>query len=264
MSLDTEDYWTALAIQEVANTYGDSVSVDKKKKSLLKFGENPAVGTAEATLMEFLGSETSETYATGNDIDGLVFDDTFTGAVTIEGHTISGSDLTFVSQTINATSTTKATLTTPLYRATRIFNASGTNMPANSKGYVYASSGVSLIDGVPQTASSVKIIMSAAEQQSLKAATSLSSQDYAFVTEIYASINKKTQGGAVIRFKVRDSGGVFRTVFKRGINSLGPDLNFKVRPYKIIPKNADIIITAEADSAAAVSGGFNSILAIIQ
>lgn len=188
-----------------------------------------------------MAGETGETYSTTNDIDGIVLDDTFAG-----------------------TSTTKATLSTPLYRATRAYVSSGDAMPAASKAYIYASAGVSLTDGVPQTASAVKLIVSAAEHQSLKASTSLSSVDYAFVTEIYASINKKTQGGAVIRFKVRQSGGVFRTLFKRGINSLGPDLAFNLQPHIIIPKNADIVMTAEADQASTpISGGFNSVLASV-
>lgn len=57
-------------------------------------------------------------------------------------------------------------------------------------------------------------------------------------------------------------GGVFRTLYERGINSTGPDLVMDFRPFLVVPPNSDLIITAEADGASTpISAGVNSLLA---
>ena len=77
-------------------------------------------------------------------------------------------------------------------------------------------------------------------------------------------MNKKTGAGAIIRLKVREKGGVFRTRFKRTINSLGNDMDFMIQPYLIVPANADVIMTAEAQTAGDdIAAGFHCILASV-
>ena len=61
-----EDYLIHQAVNEIKEQFGDTVSVERKKKSLHKFGRNVAVGTALATLAAMPGSETSETYLVGD------------------------------------------------------------------------------------------------------------------------------------------------------------------------------------------------------
>ena len=111
------DFWVSHAYNLIYDTYGDVVRV--KPKNLLKFGRNENVTTGECTIMELAGSETAETYVSTNAITHVISDDANTGDLYIEGHTISGSDLTFATQTVTLTGTTAKALTTPLARATR-------------------------------------------------------------------------------------------------------------------------------------------------
>jgi len=263
--LPTKDMggWSSHAEDEVLFSYGDIVKV--KPKSLLKFGENTVVGTAEATVMEFIDAEINETYVSTNAITSIISDGANTQDVRIEGHTISGNDLTFVVQTVTLTGTTAATLGTALARVSRISNEGSTALAAASKVYVYEGGAVTA--GQPDVGSTVHIVMSAGEEQSLKASTSLSSTDYAFITDIYGSIEKQGAGAfATIRLKVRRPGGVFQTKFKTGVATDGAStFNQQFEPYLIVPKNSDIIITAEASTATtAISAGWNSVLAAIQ
>lgn len=48
------------ALEVIEDTYGDAVSVDLKKKDLLKFGRNEAVGTTEATIMTLPAGEVAD------------------------------------------------------------------------------------------------------------------------------------------------------------------------------------------------------------
>jgi hypothetical protein len=257
-----DDFWVLHAYAEVQDTYGDTVRV--KPKSLLKFGENLLVDTGQATVMTLPSGVTAETYVSDNLINRVSSsDDGDTQTFVVEGHTVDGSgNLTFSVQTGTLTGQAPATLTTPLARATRIYNTGATNWAGSV--YVHEVD-ATISSGVPQATAKIHLIGPAGENQSLKASTSLSKVDYAFVTEIYASINKKTAGTAVIRFRVRNKGGVFRTLFKRAVASTGSDLNFEIRPFLIIPPNTDVMVTAEADAGStAVAAGFNSILATKQ
>lgn len=257
-----DEFWVRHAINETAEAYGDTVSVEAKKKTLHKFGENLLVGTTEATIMTMPAGTLAETYVSTNAITHVSSSNAGdTQQVGLEGHTISGSDLTFVTQNATLNGQTKVALATPLARLTRLYNRGSTVLA----GDVYGFEDDTLTAGVPDTDSKVHMIVHASEQQSLKASTAVSAVDYMFITSLYASVNKKTAALVVVRMKVRTSGGVFRTLFKRGVSNTGPDLIMEFRPFVIVPKNSDIILTAEADAASTpVSGGFNSLLALVQ
>lgn len=268
-----EDYWIQHAIREVSNTYGDTISVSSKKKSLLKFGQNDAVGTSETTIMELAGSEVAETYVATNAIDSLICtDNAFTGDIYIEGHTISGSDLTFVTQTVTASGQTRVAFGTALARVTRMECADTTTFATPSTDKVYAYENGTDTGGVPDDATTVHCILSASERQSKKASTAISSVDYCIVTRIYADMNKKTAALADIRFKVRELGsgtgrrpGGFKTKLIRTLNTNGTgSFDFVALPYLIIPKNTDIIITGLASTTAvSISAGFDAALASV-
>lgn len=256
------DFWVEHAIREVYGTYGDVVSVVDKKKSLHKFGENLLVGTSAATIMTLPSGTLAETYATTNAITHVSLSNAGdTQDVRIEYHTVDGSgNFTFGVQTATLNGQTKVELTTPCARVSRVENQGTTD----NAGDIYVFEDDTLTSGVPDTDSKVHMIVPSGENQSLKAATTISNSDYEFVTQIKASINDKTAASGVIRWRVRTQGGVFKTKFKRGVNSLGPDLLMEFRPFLIVPKNADVIMTAEADGASTpISGGWNSILASV-
>jgi hypothetical protein len=256
------------AIAEILNTYADTVVV--KNKSLLKFGQNDSVGSSsQCTIMELGGSETEETYLATNAIDSLVCTDgSFTGNIYIEGHSISGGLLTFQTQTVAANGQTRVPLTIALARASRMECAdTGTfSTPADDKVYVYENT--SLSSGVPSDATKIHLIMSAFERQSKKASTALSSTDYAAVTKIYADVNKKTSATCDIRFRIRQltAGGGFKTKLIRTLSTDGSNhFEFEPRPFIIIPKNSDVIMTGLASTTGvSVSAGFNSLLLQVQ
>lgn len=251
-----DDFWLRHAINEIKTTYG--VNVYPKWKTLHKFGENLLVGTAEATLMTLPAGVLSETELSDNLITQVSSSSASdTGTLTVEGHTISGNKLTFVTQNITLDGQTAVTLPTPTVTATRMKNTSS----AGWVGDVYVSETDTRTAGVPDTAAKVHLIGLAAENGTLKASTAFSDFDFALVTNFYANVNKKTASGAVIRLRTQPIGGVYTTQFKRGINALGSDLDYDFRPYFIVPPNTRIKQTAEADGAStAIAGGFNSIL----
>jgi hypothetical protein len=249
----------------IATDYNDDVSI--KPKRLLKFGRNPNVGTSKATIQQFLQSgtpEINETYAATNAIDKVVSSsgsDT-SKVVTIEGHTISGGVFTFASQSVTLTGQTAATLTTPLARATLVFLSSGAALAGTVA--VFEDSSVS--SGVPQDNTKVHVIADATEQQSLKASTTFSNVDYGIVTSLYGSIGKDKNANAVVRFEVREVGGVFRTQFTYELDNVGTGgFLFNPEPFIIIPKNSDVRFTAIASTTAViVSTGFNAYLALVR
>lgn len=268
--------WIKQAIREVYETYGDVVSVYEKRKSLLKFGQNVNVGTSEATIMEFAGSEVTETYSTSNDVDSFSCTDaSFTGQVVIEGHYFVGNLLVFHVQIVTADGQNRVALSQSLARVTRVecYDETTFSTPSTDVCYVYKNG--SLTGGVPDTTSDVRCLMTARERQSKKSATSISATDYAFVTSIYADVNKKTSASVDVRFKTRelnlDAGmstkgrkiGGMKTKTIRSLNTAGKDgFDFDYEPFFIVPKNSDMEMTAEAsNTAVSVSAGIGILLA---
>lgn len=254
----------ALAQKEILKTYGDKVDFVKKSKALIKFGLNDVVGTSRTTVMQLEGSEVEETYATTNAIDKVVSsDNTFTHDVTIEGHTVSGTDLTFVVQTVTLTGQTAADLTTPLCRATRVYPTNGHALAsASDKVFVYED--VALTAGVPNTDANVHVSFDGNYHQSQKASTAISANDYYLITKLYAGVDKKTAASVDIELRTRGfQDEAFRTVFKLPIStSSSPWLQIDAPPVLIIPKNSDVIVSATSSAAnTEVIGGFAGYLA---
>lgn len=232
----------------IKNTYGDTVSVVDKTKTLLKFGENNDLGTTEETVWLAGGIEP---YATGNDINTLVSDNAADNqSVIIEGHTVSGGNLTFVVQTAILNGTTPVTLSTPLFRASRIINDSNTNfvgvitVRAGVGGTIHLQTGV--------------------DNQSLKCATSLSSQDYWIITEITVGVNRTQTRSVEFKLQVREYGKVFRTIFPAASSSDGATVPIPVNPPIIVKKNSDIRMNAiSSGNATQVFSTINGYLAKI-
>lgn len=258
------------AINEIFSTYGERVSVERKKKSLLKFGALDATaGTNEQTIAEFQGSILRETYVTTNAIDSMITDDNnFSGNVVIEGHTISGGDLTFVSQTVACNGQTAVSLSTPLARATRAFISDTGGLTATSdKIYIYDSSaGGTPSGGVPANAVATKLIVNGLENQSEKGSTSLSSVDFWIVSSIFAGTAKKSGASSVIRVRTRQLTDVFRTTFPKIYLDTDGASEGEVfyDPYKIIPYNSDLELTVTGSaSSIEVAAGINGYLATV-
>lgn len=259
-----QDFAIQQAIREIEGTFGDTVSVIQKKKSLIKFGRNSNVGTGISTVMELQGSELHETFVSTNSIDRIVSDDaTFTGEITVEGHTIDGSNnLTFVTQTVTMTGQTAVTLTTPLARANRVSYASGNTPLATGKSiYVYEND--TLTGGVPDTDSKVHVSMSAEFGQSQKCATAISSQDYWIITLAYGGALRKTAAIVNLRMEIRAIGGNWRTIFEIASQN-GEHFDIQAPPAYIIPKNTDIrMVATSSASGTEVVAGLAGYLAVV-
>jgi hypothetical protein len=244
----------------IYDTYGDKVNV--KPKQLLKFGRtNNADNGTKTTIMTLPSSVAMETYPTTNaitTISSTVAGDTEN--IKVEGHTISGNDLTFVVQSATLSGTSQVTLTTPLARCTRIYNNDSTELA----GTVYAYEDDTSSGGVPDTAAGVHCMIDGGQQQSQKAATSISQSDYWLIHSITASVLRGNSAtvAADIFLEVKLAGGVFRQLDEFTVKS-GPAFTEVYRPLIIIPTNADVRLTCISNTNdSEITGSINGLLAL--
>lgn len=258
LSAENIDFRLSQAYDVIEDTYGDSVYI--KSKTLIKYGKNESVGTSWATVMTLPGTELSETYVSTNIIDSISSSSSSdTQILTIEGHKIVNNELIFVVQNVTLNGQNKVTLSTPLARSTRAYNTGSTDLA----GTVYVYENQSITAGVPGTDTKVHLMIPTGENQSFKAATSLSSTDYWLLTEVVASINEKTAATSDIEIQVREFGKVFRTLFQFAVSSSGANtVHIPFDPVIIVPKNSDIRVRALAStSGVSVSANLNGYLA---
>jgi hypothetical protein len=264
------------AEEVVLSTYGDTVSVAAKAKDLTKFGTNSTVGTSYETVAQFQGTTANETFVSTNAIDAIVSSNAGdTQVIRVEGQTIDGSgNLTFVVQDATLNGQTSVLLGTPLARATRAYvKDSGTfNSPQAALAGV-----VSVYDntdgesgGVPTTAAATKLLIEAGFTQSEKCATSVSANDYWFITEFSAGIGDAGGSANRVTFRLESrsvtGGGVWRP-FGR-VLVVNVDQNgrtFTPVPYLIVPKNSDVRVVAKTNSnTAEVFAEVRGMLAAVQ
>lgn len=128
------------------------------------------------------------------------------------------------------------------------------------EGTVYIYEDDTVASGVPQTPAKVHITITAGDQQSKKAATTLSNEDYCLLTEFYGGLEAGS-GNARVDFviQVRLKGKVFRDQLTIGTSD---QFIRELSPYYIVPKNADIRVRAQSSSTnIPVDAGFTCILA---
>ena len=229
----------ALAKMEVKRFNGDDLNITDSPKALSKFGSRADLSS---TLLEVSGLDGNEVFVSANSIDSVVSTSgSDTNTVVIEGHTISGSDLTFVVQTVTLTGQTKAALTTPLARATRLYNSSATDHVGVIS--VYQDSAIS--GGVVTDQNKVHIKTLVGGSQSVKSSTSISSTQYYLITKVSSSVLKAQSRSVNFFLDIRRSGGVWRPAFEWGSASTGSTSTvIELDPVVIVPPNADVRITA--------------------
>ncbi len=252
------DFWCAHAERVVWDTYGDRVSVYEKAKDLLKFGASDDIDTSLELVWNQGGNETLVSsniithFASSSGSD--------TGSMKVEGHTVDGSgNFTFVVQDVTLAGQTKTALTTPLARTSRAYNNTGTDWV----GDIYVAEDVTFTAGVPQTASAIHVKVNAGENQTAKAATTFSQNDYFFLTNFYASVGQKTAATVDFYLQVALKDKVFRNQFIYDAASTGGIINYDFRPFVIIPPNSDVRIMAlSSANDTSCDAGFNGLLAI--
>ena len=250
----------ALAEAEVLDQYGVSVSVRSKGKSLRKFGHRDDLGTSLAEIAHL--PALFETMVSANSIDTVSSaSGSDTNAVRIEGHTISGSDLTFVVQDATLAGQAKVVLSTPLARMSRMYTLGA----VETVGVVYGFEDDTVTAGVPDTDSKVHLTMEPGDQQSDKAATSLSSTDYWFITGGAAAVLKKTGATVDLLLQVRQAGGVWRKGAEISVASTATStVTYQFDPVIIVPPNADIrVVGVSSAVATAVTVSLSGYLAAV-
>jgi hypothetical protein len=232
------DYYSNL----INKTYGDKVSFVVKSKTLRKFGRNTELSSGTEEQVWTTGG--LETLSTTNDITHFASeDDTDTQTMTVEGHTIDGNgDLTFATQNVTLAGNTKTALTTPLARITRAFNTSSTDFA----GTVAFSKDVSYSTGTP--ASDIHMTIDVGNNQSLKAATTISKNDYWVISTVTFSVNRQQTANVDFKLQARLKGSVFRTLLTAAVsNGSGSFQKILVTPI-IVPPNTDIRIMATSSA----------------
>ena len=252
------DPWMDHAIEVIMSDYGVYVSAQKATKDVLKFGRSRDIETALATLMTLPDDIDNETDASTNIITTVVSSSgSDTGDVVLEGHTIDGSNFTSAGQTVTLTGQTGASLSTPLARIERGYNAGSTDLV----GTISVTEDDTFSSGVPDTDAGVHLQIFAGRNQSEKASLTTASDEYLVVTGFYCDMLTKAASFADVMLEVRLSGKVFRN--KPAIsctNGLRGVHEFK--PYFIVPPNSDVRLRGTSDSASGrdVSGGIQGVI----
>jgi len=237
------DFKLAHAIKSISDTYSDTVDIWEKGKVLNKFGYNPDLDTGVAETIWNQGG--NETLKTANDIDIIVSTNAGdTQDVVIEGHTISGSDLTFVTQTATLNGTTNVSLTTPLARVTRVYNDSSTDFAGD----------ITVEDN--GTSVHAKVSGSTGQNQTKKCQTATSSVDYWIITSISGGVVGSVSATVQFELQVKLSGKVWRALYDFNSSDY---TQVDLSTYIIVPPNSDIRIigtsgTNNTEAVAAIQG----------
>lgn len=244
------DYSVATAIREIFDTYGHTVSIEEKAKGLLKFGRNDNLQNGVRELVWEQGGIEVLPGNGSNPIDSLISTDPGDDqSVIIEGHTDDGSGKTFVVQTPVLDGTNRVVLSTPLNRATRVYNDGSIDFAGDVT--VYENGG------------NVHAKALAGINQSLKCATALSSVDYWIITQAVFDVRKNSTTSVDFEIQVALRGKVFRTRFYGTASNGSVTIPFP-QPL-IVPPNSDVRVLATAyANGVSVSASLHGHLAIIQ
>ncbi len=249
------------AVNEVLSSFGDTVSVAGKAKSLRKFGERLTLGTSYETIAGLQGAA-DETYVSTNAITSIVSSSASdTTDVKVEYHTISGNDLTFGVQTVTLTGQTPVTLGTACARVSRIYNVGAVDFV----GSIVVYEGGAVTAGVPDSAAEVHAQIEAGQNTTRKLATSVSSTDYLFITEVVFTTldGSNLETDYILETKATD--GVWLPKFEvatavQGLTTFAETID----PVIIVAKNTDVRVRAKMTSGSAdVSGKFSGYLAAV-
>ena len=225
---------------QISQTYGDHVSIDQKSKSLRKFGRNDGLTqNVEEQVWEVGGIEVLT-----DDNTITHFASTDTGDVGVicklEGFVTDGSgNITFTIQDITLDGQNKTALTTPLCRATRLYNASNVDF----SGIIYVSKDVAYASGVPASDQHIKVLPE--NQQSLKCATSTDRTNYWIVSTVFFSVGRAVPTVVDFKVQIRLKGGTWRTQFATTVNSQQSNASFYSDDDPlVVPPNSDVRVLA--------------------
>ena len=231
------------AEREIYQQFGEEVSIDAKAKSLVKFGKSAALTTGSLQTVWTIGG--NETYVSTNIIDSISSSSALDQEeIYIEGHTVTGTGFdqkfTFVSFVVNLNGQNRVALPIFLARVSRVYNNNGSALA----GRVVVYENTTLVDGIPSDITKIHIDIPLGFQESFKAATTFSDNDYYILTGGFGSVSLKQDGSADFYLEVREPGKTFRQVAGISATNSGP-WTINLDPAVIIPKNCDIRVRVE-------------------
>ena len=248
------------AEREIQALTDDVVSIDRKAKSLIKFGKSADLTADTLETVWTVGG--NETYVTGNTIDYISSSSALDNqTIKLECHTVSGTGtdakFTFLIQEVTLNGQTPVALTTPVARVSHAYNSNGTEIV----GRVTVYENTTVVGGVPSDATKIHIDIPQGLQGSFKGATTFSDNDYYILTGGFGSVSKKQEANVDFYLEVREAGGVF--IQRAAVSaSTGGPWDIELDPAVIVPKNADVRIRADsATNNAVVFGVFKGYLA---
>ena len=232
------------AEREIEATYGDRVSIDRKAKSLVKFGRSAELGTTALETVWTVGG--NEVYVTGNTISYISSSSASdTQQITIEGHTVDANgDFTFSVQTVTLEGQDAVALGTDLARVSRAYNSDSTELV----GRVVVYENAVVVGGIPTDTTKIHIDIPQGFQQSFKAATTFSNEDYYLMTGFYGAVSAKQAGSVDFYVEIRDKGKVFLPKGCFTASSTGGAADISLDPAILVPKNADVRIRCETEN----------------
>lgn len=236
-----------LAIAQIKTLTGDDVRVTTGALGLLKFG-TATVSTANQTVATLGDGEVHETYVSDNLIDRISSESAAdTQDVTVQGHTIADGVFTYVSQTVTLTGQTPVALPTPLARTQRAFVAETETTSLVGPVWVYQDGAVT--GGKPTDDTTIHLSINAGNNQTRKAASTLSDGQYLIVTSVTATVLRAQAAAVDFAWEYRAPGSVFRTAFVYAVNSAGASYIVRpFRPFLIARPNGDIRVTASSSA----------------
>lgn len=250
-SYEVPDGRLVQAEREIQATFGDLVSVDAKAKSLIKFGKSAELTANVRETVWTVGG--NETYVDTNIIDTISSSSTSDNdEIYLECHTVTGTggdqQFTFLTQTVTTNGQSKALLPTPVARVSRMYNNNGVELA----GSVYCYEDTPIVAGVPTDTTKIHAQIPEGFQQSFKAATTFSNEDYYILTGGFGSVSNKQAASVDFYIEVRNPGGVFRQSAAVSASSTGGSFSIDLDPAIVVPKNADVRVTCEASASGAV------------
>jgi hypothetical protein len=230
------------AEREIEQQFGEKVSIDRKAKSLIKFGKSAPLNTTSLQTVWTVGG--NETYVDDNLIDSISSSNVNdTQEIYLECHTVDeNGNFSFLTQTVSLNGQTRVALPVPVARVSMAYNNNGTEI----QGRVAVYENTTLTNGIPTDTSKIHIDIPLGLQESFKAATTFSNTDYFILTGGFGSVSSKQAGAADFYLELREQGKVFRQVAAISATSSGP-WEVKLDPAVVIPKNADVRVRAETE-----------------
>jgi hypothetical protein len=248
------------AEREIEALTGDRVSIDRKAKSLIKFGKSADLTADTLETVWTVGG--NETYVTDNTIEYISSSSALdTQTIKLECHTVSGTGtdakFTFLVQEVTLDGQNPVALDTPVARVSHAYNSNGTEIV----GRVTVYENTTVVGGVPSDSSKIHIDIPQGLQGSFKGATTFSDSDYYVLTGGFGSVSKKQDANVDFYLEVREAGGVF--IQRAAVSaSTGGPWDIDLDPAVIVPKNADVRIRADSGTNnAVVFGVFKGYLA---